>query len=381
MVSSAHRGHRNSSYVPLAFFASNDVEFSICTVCVLVSVRVSRGAETLLLSSTETPDDCNAPPVPSNRATALSVDVTGRPSIFDLAIPADGLTSASTIVPSAIFADVTDPFGSPPATTTSASSSVRTTSTASPTAGRPTAHSGPVRPDSHDETTHTPSGVTSITVAARIIRCLSVPVLRLEVRPRAHRRLVPALDVRQPPLDLRLRVRPPVLTGTGHLRAGQRLRDAIRTRRRVLGLVVPAGLPGPQLLQRPPLHVAPLVLLCHVLPREPLRVGRGGLPLRRRRLRLRAGRGLVGLWTLARTRHLHHRRPVVRGLHRLHQPQPVVGAQPGQLHPVPRPQFPALLPAQHQIAHPRVLGVVVGARNRHIQRVGGRVPLPRHRPR
>src|SRR5690606_17027260 len=103
---------------------------------------------------------------------------------------------------------------------------------------------------------------------------MSVPVVRLEVCPRPLRAAVPGLDVVQTPADLRLRVGAPVLTGGRHLRPGQRLRDAVGAAAGVLGLVVPAGLTGPQLLEGSPLVVgAPAVpTLGHFLPREPLRV-------------------------------------------------------------------------------------------------------------
>ena len=55
----------------------------------------------------------------------------------------------------------------------------------------------------------------------------SVVVVRLPEAPGAARGVVPGLDVAQPPLDLGLGVGLPVRTRRGHLRAGQRLRDAV----------------------------------------------------------------------------------------------------------------------------------------------------------
>lgn len=74
----------------------------------------------------------------------------------------------------------------------------------------------------------------------------SVPTGLLEVRPRAARAAVAALDVSQTPLDLRGGVGAPVGAGRRHLRAGQRLRDAVRARILVLGVYVPVALAVPE---------------------------------------------------------------------------------------------------------------------------------------
>ena len=56
----------------------------------------------------------------------------------------------------------------------------------------------------------------------------SVVAVVLEVGPGTTGRLVPALDVAEPPLDLGGRVGPPVVRDRGHLAARQRLRDTVR---------------------------------------------------------------------------------------------------------------------------------------------------------
>src|SRR5689334_16844662 len=76
-----------------------------------------------------------------------------------------------------------------------------------------------------------------------------VPTHVLRVAPRAARGAVATLDVAETPLDLSGRVGLPVAAGRGHLLARQGLRDAVRTRAAVLGLVVPAAFPLPQLLE------------------------------------------------------------------------------------------------------------------------------------
>src|SRR5262249_62103542 len=68
----------------------------------------------------------------------------------------------------------------------------------------------------------------------------------LKVRPGGPWRAVGRLDVPKPPADLGGRVRLPVGASTRHLGAGQRLRDAVRTRGRVAGGGVPATLGVPQ---------------------------------------------------------------------------------------------------------------------------------------
>src|SRR6202012_3969767 len=73
---------------------------------------------------------------------------------------------------------------------------------------------------------------------------LIISVGELEI-PRAAGGAVNGLDVSEAPLDLGGRVGLPVRARAGHLRAGQRLRDAVRAGGRVLRLVVPAALPVP----------------------------------------------------------------------------------------------------------------------------------------
>src|SRR3569833_1228546 len=69
------------------------------------------------------------------------------------------------------------------------------------------------------------------------------------MRPRPARRVVAALDVVETPLDLRRRVGLPVVAEARHLLARQSLRDAERSAGGVEGLVVPAALTLPQLVQ------------------------------------------------------------------------------------------------------------------------------------
>ena len=64
----------------------------------------------------------------------------------------------------------------------------------------------------------------------------------LPERPGAARRLVPTLDVVESPLDLRYRVGQVVRAVLGHLRGGQRLRNAVRAGTRVLVPFVPVAL-------------------------------------------------------------------------------------------------------------------------------------------
>ena len=87
----------------------------------------------------------------------------------------------------------------------------------------------------------------------------SVPVHGLRVRPRAARGSVGAVDVAEAPDDLGRGVGLPVGAGARHLAAGQRLRDAGGTARRVVGGVRPAGLLLPQLVEALELVVAPAV--------------------------------------------------------------------------------------------------------------------------
>src|SRR5215469_3211795 len=76
----------------------------------------------------------------------------------------------------------------------------------------------------------------------------SVVAVRLPEGPGAARIAVRGLDVAETPPDLGGRVGLPVRTGTGHLGSGQRLRDAVGPAR-VHGVVDPAALPGPDVVQ------------------------------------------------------------------------------------------------------------------------------------
>jgi hypothetical protein len=82
--------------------------------------------------------------------------------------------------------------------------------------------------------------------AALWTSALSVPAVRLRVRPRPAWRAVPAIDVAQAPLDLGDGIPPPVRTEGRHLRARQRLRDAVRPAGPVRCVRVPARLPAEQ---------------------------------------------------------------------------------------------------------------------------------------
>ena len=88
-------------------------------------------------------------------------------------------------------------------------------------------------------------------------RANSVPAVGQLVIPRDARAPVAALDVAQPPADLGGGVGAPVVAGAGHLAARHGLRDAVRARVGVLGVLVPAALPVPQIPQRRPLPLAP----------------------------------------------------------------------------------------------------------------------------
>src|SRR5450755_3604579 len=77
----------------------------------------------------------------------------------------------------------------------------------------------------------------------------SVTASRLLMRPRAGRRSVGALDVAKAPADLGSSVGLPVGAGAGHLRARQRLRDAVGARARVRRADIPAALVVPQRVQ------------------------------------------------------------------------------------------------------------------------------------
>src|SRR5580704_12402790 len=82
---------------------------------------------------------------------------------------------------------------------------------------------------------------------------LIISVGELEI-PRAAWGAVNGLDVSEAPLDLGGGVRLPVRARAGHLRARQRLRDAVRAGVRVFRLVVPAALPIPDVEQAAPLR-------------------------------------------------------------------------------------------------------------------------------
>src|SRR4029453_4756387 len=73
----------------------------------------------------------------------------------------------------------------------------------------------------------------------------SVPAVGLRVGPGVAGAAVRVLDVVQPPLDLGDRVGAPVRSVLGHPVARERLRDAVRARGRVVGVVLPARLAGP----------------------------------------------------------------------------------------------------------------------------------------
>ena len=83
--------------------------------------------------------------------------------------------------------------------------------------------------------------------------------------PGRARPAVPALDVAQAPADLGGGVAAPALAGAGHLAARHGLRDAVGARVRILGVLVPAAFPVPQLVQRGPLALAPAVVREHLL--------------------------------------------------------------------------------------------------------------------
>src|SRR5690606_31911900 len=108
--------------------------------------------------------------------------------------------------------------------------------------------------------------------------------LGLGVRPRVARRAVPAGDVVEAPLDLGGRVGLPVRARGRHLRAGQRLRDAVRAAVPVRRALVPAALLVPELLQAAPLGVPAaggVHLLAEGLVAARVGVGAGREPERR----------------------------------------------------------------------------------------------------
>src|SRR6185437_545702 len=115
--------------------------------------------------------------------------------------------------------------------------------------------------------------------------CMSVRSCRHLMIPCPAGGSVDGLDIAQPPLDLSGRVRGPVRAGRGHLRAGQRLRDAVRTGIRVSRLVIPAAFPGPEAVQAAELTGGPA---------ERAQEGYG--VLLRAACRLYRGGGLYGSW-------------------------------------------------------------------------------------
>src|SRR5712691_1427 len=82
-----------------------------------------------------------------------------------------------------------------------------------------------------------------------------VPAVGLPESPGVTWGSVDRLDVAETPLDLSRRVGRPVGAGAGHLRAWQRLRDAVGTAG-VLGVVDPVAFPGPDVVQAAELVVA-----------------------------------------------------------------------------------------------------------------------------
>src|SRR5690606_25319527 len=92
----------------------------------------------------------------------------------------------------------------------------------------------------------------------------SVPADRVAVGQRTAGRAVAAADVVQAPGDLGGRVGPPVRADRGHLRAGQRLRDAVGARARVLRGGVPVRLALPQGVEAAELVAAPATCGNHL---------------------------------------------------------------------------------------------------------------------
>src|SRR6266498_5739823 len=84
-----------------------------------------------------------------------------------------------------------------------------------------------------------------------------IPAVAPPEAPRATGRAVPAGDVAESPADLRRWVRAPVRTCAGHLRSGQRLRNPIGTRARVVGGDAPPTLVIPHSVQAAELATAP----------------------------------------------------------------------------------------------------------------------------
>src|SRR5262249_11145093 len=80
-----------------------------------------------------------------------------------------------------------------------------------------------------------------------------VPAGGLRMIPGATWGPIPGPDVAQAPANLGADPPPPVGAGAGHLAAGQRLRDAVRTRVGVACVLVPAALPVPEPVQVPEL--------------------------------------------------------------------------------------------------------------------------------
>src|SRR5262249_4388638 len=117
-----------------------------------------------------------------------------------------------------------------------------------PGSADPRAERGPVR-DGGD--------ITDRAALAAAAICSLVPAVRLLVRPGAARRAVVALNIGQAPADLGAGVGLPVAAGARHLRPGQRLRDAVGARTRVLSVRVPAALVGPKRLEAGELAARP----------------------------------------------------------------------------------------------------------------------------
>ena len=100
----------------------------------------------------------------------------------------------------------------------------------------------------------------------------SVPAVGLAVAPGAAGAAVAVLDVAEAPADLGHRVGRPVGAGRGHLRAGQRLRDAVGRGGRVVGVDPPAGLAGVERVEAAELVQAEAELV-EQRPRDVARVG------------------------------------------------------------------------------------------------------------